>query len=76
METSFAKKIGSRQALKGVVAGLIIAYLIMTWFSQGFGLFYALLWIKNIEYKLNLYIGVIAMLLIGHFLGKGQALTY
>jgi membrane protease YdiL (CAAX protease family) len=75
MDTFLAKKIGSRQALKGVVAGLIIAYLIMTWFSQGFGLKYALLWFKNIDYKFNIFVGVIAILLAGHFLGQRAGIS-
>jgi type III secretory pathway component EscS len=70
MDKSLAKKLGSRQAFKGIIIGLIIAYLIMAWFSQGFGLTYALLWIKNINYKFNLLIGVIAFVLAGHFLGE------
>ena len=70
MDTHLAKKVGSTQALKGVALGLIIAYLIMTWFSQGFGLIYALSWIKDIDYKFNLMIGVIAIFLAGHLLGQ------
>jgi hypothetical protein len=73
MDISLTKKIGSRQALKGVIIGLVIAYLIMTWFSQGFGLLYALSWIKTIDYKLNLVVGVIAILLAGHILGQRAA---
>ena len=74
MDTSLAKKIGSRQALKGVLAGLIIAYLIMSWISQGFGLLYTLLWIKNIDFKFNLCVGVIAALIAGHVLGQRAGL--
>src|SRR6476646_10608478 len=74
MDISLEKKIGSKQALKGVVAGLAIAYLIMMWFSQGFGFLYALLWFKNIDYKFNLLVGVIAILLAGHFFGQRAGL--
>jgi hypothetical protein len=74
VDTTLAKKIGSKKALKGVVAGLTIAYLIMIWFSQGFGFLYALLWFKNVEYKFNLVVGVIAILFAGHFFGQKAGL--
>jgi len=74
MDTTLAKKIGSKQALKGVVAGLTIAYLIMMWFSQGFGFLYALLWFKNVDYKYNLIVGVIAILFAGYFFGQRAGL--
>jgi hypothetical protein len=70
MDTSLAKKIGRRQAFKGVITGLFIAYIIMAWLSEGFGLLYALSWFKNINYKFNLIIGIIAILLAGHFFGQ------
>src|SRR5438309_342463 len=70
MDPTLATRIGSKQALKGVVAGLIISYLIMMWFNQGFGFLYAVLWFKSIDYKFNLFVGVIAILLAGHFFGQ------
>jgi hypothetical protein len=70
MNTLNAKKIGSKEALKAVIAGIIIAYLIMTWLSDGFAFLHALTWIKNIDYKFNLIVGGIAILLAGHYFGQ------
>lgn len=65
-----AKKIGSNQALKSVVIGIVIAYLIMSLLSSDSGFLKALLWFTTINYKLNLLIGVIIMLVCGYYLGQ------
>ena len=65
-----AKKIGSRQALKSVGVGLLIAQLIMTWFSSDAGLLKGFLWFVSFGYNLNLAIGIVIMLLAGHLFGQ------
>lgn len=68
-----AKSIGSSQAIISVWIGLLIAYLIMAYFSSSWeqeGILKGISWIIEIEFKLNLFIGVMIMLLSGHFFGK------
>ena len=66
-----AKRIGSKQGLISVGLGLLIAQLIMTaMISSDKGLFKAFFWFTEIEYKLNIFIGAIIMLLCGHFYGQ------
>jgi hypothetical protein len=65
-----AKKIGSRQGLKSVGVGLLIAQLIMTWFSSDAGLLKGFLWFVTFSYNINLIIGVIIMLLSGQLFGQ------
>jgi hypothetical protein len=50
MEITRAEKIGSRQAIKGVTIGLIIAQLIMTLLSSDNGF----CWFIHFNYNLNL----------------------
>ena len=59
-----AKKIGSKQGLLSVGIGLLIAQLIMTLFSSNF------FWFTSANFKLNLAIGIIIMLLSGHLFGQ------
>ncbi|MEI6946714.1 hypothetical protein V9K67_05885 [Paraflavisolibacter sp. H34] len=71
MTAEEAKKIGSRQGLISIGWGLIIAQLIMTLFiSLDKGFIKAFFWFANVEYKLNILIGAIIMLLCGHFYGQ------
>ena len=66
-----AKKIGSRQGLICAGLGVLIAQLIMTGMilsDQNF--FKAFFWFTRVNYKLNLFIGVIILLLCGHFYGQ------
>lgn len=66
-----AKKIGSRQGLISVGIGLIIAQLIMTaLISSDEGFLKAFFWFTTIDYKLNILIGAIIMLLCGHIFGQ------
>ncbi len=71
-----ARKIGSRQALISVGVGLLIAQLIMTLFSSGNGILEGFLWFTSFSYILNILIGVVIMLLSGHFYGQiaGEAI--
>lgn len=66
-----AKRIGSKQGLISVVLGLLIAQLIMTlMISSDEGFYKAFFWFSTIEYKLNIFIGAMIMLLCGHFYGQ------
>lgn len=65
-----AKKIGSRQALIAVAIGLLIAQLIMTWFSSDNGIIKGFFWFTTFSYNLNLIIGAIIMLISGHLFGQ------
>ncbi len=65
-----AKKIGSRQALISVGIGLLIAQLIMTWFSSDNGIVNGFFWFTTFSYNLNLLIGALIMLLSGHLFGQ------
>lgn len=66
-----AKRIGSKQGLISVGLGLLIAQLIMTaMISSDKGFFKAFFWFTEIDYKLNIFIGAIIMLLCGQFYGQ------
>ena len=65
-----AKKIGSKQGLFSVGIGLLIAQLIMTWFSSDNGIVKGFFWFKTFSYNLNIVIGTIIMLLSGHLFGQ------
>lgn len=71
MKLEDAKKIGSRQGLIAVGLGVLIAQLIMTaMIAQDKSFLKAFLWFTQVNYKLNLFIGIILMLLCGHFYGQ------
>lgn len=71
MTKSDVKKIGSRQGLISVGFGLLIAQLIMTCFSSlDDGFIKGFFWFTTINYKLNILIGAIILLLSGHFFGE------
>jgi hypothetical protein len=66
-----AKSIGGRQGLIAAATGIIIAYTIMVYmFSADYSLSAALFWFANVEYKLNLLIGVALMLLVAYLFGR------
>ncbi len=65
-----AKKIGSKQGLISVLLGLLIAQLIMTYVFLDKGIINAFLWFISSGYNLNILIGIIIMLLCGHFYGQ------
>jgi len=70
MEITRAEKIGSRQAIKGVTIGLIIAQLIMTLLSSDNGFIKGFCWFINFNYNFNLLIGALWMYLCGHLFGQ------
>lgn len=71
MTITEAKKIGSRQGLISVGLGLLIAQLIMTlFFLTDVGFIKAFFWFTDIDYWLNIVIGVFIMLACGHFYGQ------
>ena len=49
-----AKKIGSRQGLFSVGIELLIAHLIMTWFSSDNGIVKGFFWFTTFSYNLNI----------------------
>lgn len=66
-----ANKIGSRLAIKAVLIGILIAYLIMSLLvSTGEGYKDAFLWFLDINFGLNVFFGVGVMILSGHFIGQ------
>jgi hypothetical protein len=66
-----AKRIGSKQGVISVVLGLLIAQLIMTvMIASDDSFFKAFFWFTSIDYKLNILIGAIIMLLCGHIYGQ------
>ena len=68
---SEARKIGSKQGIIAVAIGLIIAQLIMTLLiSTDEGLVKGFLWFTKFEYKLNIFIGAVVMLICGYFFGQ------
>ncbi len=70
MDILRAKKIGSRQAIKAVTVGLIVAQLIMTFLTLDNGLLNGFLWFTHFNYNLNLLIGAIFMYACGHIYGQ------
>lgn len=71
MKSIEAKKIGSRQGLISVGLGVLVAQLIMTLlFSPNEGYIKGFFWFMGVEYWLNILIGVIIMLVCGHFYGQ------
>ena len=70
MDIVNAEKIGSRQAIKAVTIGLIVAQLIMTLLSSDNGILNGFLWFTHFNYNLNLLIGVFFMYACGHLYGR------
>lgn len=66
-----AKMIGSKFGLIGSGAGVLIAQFIMIeMYSSERSFVHAFFWFMSVSYKLNLLIGVIILLLCGHFYGQ------
>ncbi|MEL7006345.1 MAG: hypothetical protein AAFN93_27005 [Bacteroidota bacterium] len=66
-----AKKIGSRQGLISVGLGVLIAQLIMTLLiSSDEGIIEGFFWFTDVSYWFNILVGVIIMLVCGHFYGQ------
>jgi hypothetical protein len=71
MTATEAKKIGGKQGLIFGGLGILIAQLIMTaMISSDQSFFKAFVWFLDVDYKLNLFIGCIIMLLCGYCYGK------
>ncbi len=71
MDTDRAEKIGSRQAMKAVTIGLIIAHLMMALPSVADdGLIKGFFWFLDVSFKFNILVGVICMYLCGHLFGR------
>lgn len=71
MTETVARKIGSRQGLICAGLGVSIAQLIMTaLISSDQNIFKAFLWFTRVDYKLNLFIGIVILFACGHFYGQ------
>jgi len=66
-----AKKIGSRQALISVLLGLLVANLIMTVLVAPYeGYLKAFFWLADVGYLVNILVGVVLILFLGHLFGQ------
>lgn len=71
MTITEAKRIGSRQGLISVGLGVLIAQLIMTLLiSTNQGFIKAFFWFIDVDYWVNILIGVIIMFVCGYFYGQ------
>ncbi|MCB0541685.1 MAG: hypothetical protein KDE33_29535, partial [Bacteroidetes bacterium] len=71
MTLTEAKIIGSRQGLISVGFGILIAQLIMTlMISTDNGFINAFFWITDIDYWINILIGIIIIFACRHFYGQ------
>lgn len=71
MDTYKAKKIGSRQAIKAVTIGLIIAQSIMSLPSiADNGFLKGFFWFLDESFRYNILIAIICMYLCGHLFGQ------
>ena len=71
MDETQAKHIGSKQGIISVGIGLLVAQFIMaSMISSDNGFIKAFFWFTDVDYKLNILVGAIAMLFCGHFYGK------
>ena len=70
MDIKTAKRIGRNQTFKAILIGLVIAYAIMAIFSFQDNLMYSLLWFKDVDFKSNLIVGIISIIIIGKYIGK------
>ncbi len=67
-----AKEIGVKSALKIILIGLLIAYLIMSWFCSNGNILNGMLWFSDISFKSNIIIGALIMVVSGYFIGKNS----
>jgi hypothetical protein len=65
-----AMKTGSRYGLVSVGIGLLVANLFMMLFTSGEGLLKGFFWFLTVEYRFNILVGVVIMLLAGHLSGQ------
>ncbi|MDO6389917.1 hypothetical protein Q4E40_07245 [Pontibacter sp. BT731] len=71
MNDQEAQIIGSRLAMKSVLFGAIVAYLVMTFMTWSWdNIIEALTWIKHIGYVKNLLVGLLGLLVFGYIFGK------
>lgn len=70
MEPRIARKIGRQIALKYTLYGLLIAYFLFAYFEHSWGAQNALIWITQVEFTLNLMVGVAGLLLLAYGLGQ------
>lgn len=71
MTEAEAKKIGSRQGLICSALGVLTAQLIMTaMLSSNQNVYTAFFWFTTVNFKFNLIVGVVILLLCGHFYGQ------
>jgi hypothetical protein len=71
LDSMIAKGIGRRLAIKSVLLGLVIAYLIMTALVSVDDSFWdVLLWFTDISYAMNLAVGVVGLLAAAYFFGQ------
>lgn len=68
MNEIFANQVGGRQGIIGVIIGLLIIYLVMAWVTSDFP--HALIWFLDVDYKLNILIGVVITFIVGFVAGK------
>jgi hypothetical protein len=70
MTNETAQRIGSKEALKCVTIGLVIAELIMAVLTSDRGFLKGLFWFTSVEYKLNLFIALIIFYSCGFVYGR------
>lgn len=72
VEIRTAKHIGQRLALKSVVIGLLIAYIIFSSLLINWdgGILKAIFWITDVEFAYHLIIGAIGLLAMGYLFGQ------
>jgi hypothetical protein len=71
MRDKKARNTGSRLALQSTFTGLVIAYLLMSWFSNdGYNGLLGLLWILNVDCRQNIFVGALVLIVIGVVLGR------
>ena len=70
MTSTTAKKIGSTQGLISVGIGILIVQLFIFWMTSEEGFTKGFFGVTTLDYKFNIFIGIIIMLLSGHFYGQ------
>jgi hypothetical protein len=70
MTETNAKRIGSRETLKSVVFGLLIAYALMALLFSSSGWLKGLLWFLQVGFSPNILIGIASVFILGFVFGK------
>jgi hypothetical protein len=65
-----AKNIGSKQAIKSVLIGILIAQGFMTLLASEGSFLESFLWFSDFNYILNILTAVVVMFICGHFFGQ------